>query len=44
MNYSIQTPINGEPIKGLKEITINITTNGIPEVTSTLVSELDVKL
>ena len=36
--------LNGEPIKGLKEITINITTDGFPEVTLTVASELDAKI
>lgn len=33
--------LNGKPIKGLTEITINITTDGIPKVTLTVMSELD---
>lgn len=36
--------LNGEPIKGLKEITISVTVDGIPEVTLTVMSELDIKL
>ena len=36
--------LNGEPIKGLKEITINITTDGFPEVTLTVESELDAEI
>ena len=35
--------LDGKPIKGLKEITINITTDGIPEVTLTVMGELDAK-
>lgn len=36
--------LNGKSIKGLKEITIKITTDSVPEVTLTMNSELDIKL